>query len=79
MLGQGCPLVEHDSQQTDYFQITVHIGMNLLDCIDQIGQSFQSVIFTLHRYDDPICRTKRIQGQQGQGRRTIDENAFYPV
>lgn len=48
MLGQCCPLVEHDSQQTDYFQITVHIGMNLLDRVDQIGQTFESIIFALH-------------------------------
>ena len=74
MLGQCCPLVEHDSQQTDYFQITVHIGMNLLDRVDQIGQTFESIIFALHRDDDTICRTERIQGQEGQGRRTIDEN-----
>ncbi len=48
--------------------------MDMLDGIDQIGQSFQCVILALHGNNNPVCRTESIQCQERQGWWTIDQN-----
>ena len=66
--------VKHDAQQTNDFQILVQVGVHLLDGVDQVGQTFQRKVLTLHGHDHAMGRAQAVQGQHGQRRRAIDQH-----
>ena len=66
LLLQGNAGIKHDPKQTNDFQIGVQVGVNLLDGVDQIGQTLQRKILALHRNNHTMCCTQTIEGKHGQ-------------
>ena len=66
LLLQGNAGIKHNAKQTNDFQIGVQIGMNLLDGVNQIGQTLQRKILTLHGNNHAMCCAQTIEGEHGQ-------------
>ena len=49
-----------------------------VDGVQQLSESLQRKVFALDRNEDGIRRGEGIQGQQPEGRRTIDEDEIIP-
>jgi chromosome partitioning protein len=66
--------VKHDAQQTDDLQVRVQIGVNLLDGVDQICQTFQREILALHGHNHAVSAAQAVQRQHGQAGRAVDQD-----
>ena len=52
--------------------------LNHLNVLEQLAQAFQSIVFTLNRNQDFLCRHESINGQQSKTRRTVDKYIVEP-
>ena len=50
-----------------------------LDRVEQRAQAFQRVVLALHRHDDRVGRGQRVERQQRQRRRAVDEDEVVVV
>ena len=73
-VGQVVAHVEHGAQQALDLQRRIEPLIDALDGIDQRAQAFQRVELALHRHDDRVRRGQRVQRQQRQCRRAVDQD-----
>src|SRR5664279_867673 len=66
--------VEHHAQDADDLERRVEVCMDLLDRVDEIGQSLESEVFALHRHDHAVRAGQAVQREQAEARRAIDED-----
>ncbi len=79
LLRQRAAGIEHHPQQALDLDAGIEPLLDLLDGGDQIGQPLQRVIFALHRDQHRLRRRKGVDGQQIQGRRTIQQHEIVVV
>ena len=72
--GQLGSAVVHRQDDALDRQIGVEVVANELECGQQLGQSFQGVVLALERDEHGIGGGQRIDGQQPERRRTIDQD-----
>jgi hypothetical protein len=68
------PAVEHGEENPFGGQPGIEATLHQLHRVHQLREAFQCVVFTLERDEDGVRRSQRVQRQQAQGRRAIDED-----
>src|SRR5438093_6630440 len=61
-------------QQSEHFQFRIEPGLHGLDDLEKRGDAFERVILRLYRDDHAVRRDERIEREQSQGRRAVDED-----
>src|SRR6266496_3711448 len=77
--GQTCPAVEHRQYDAFHSQGRVEPLPYEADRPKYMGETFHGVVLTLEGHQSRICRGERIQGQQAEGRRTVDDDEVIRV
>src|SRR5450432_2825392 len=60
-------------QQAEDAQVAIQLGPDRVDHLDQGGQALERVVLRLDRNDHAVCRDKRIDRQQPERRRAVDQ------
>src|ERR1035437_10428841 len=74
LTGEVGAVVEHGQQDTFHCERMSKKVANSVDGIHQLGDSFQSEELALNRNQDGVGGDQRIQGEQIQRRRAVDQN-----
>ena len=66
--------IVHGQQDCTDAQLGVQVLLNHLNILQQLAQTFQSVVLALDRNQNLFCRNEGIDGQQAEARRAVDED-----
>ncbi len=72
--GQIGASVKHGQQNTLHTNALIHTALNRPHSGHQLCQALQRVVFALQRHKKRISRTERVERQQSERRRTVNEN-----
>src|SRR6266581_2705285 len=61
-------------QQSEHFQFRIEPSLHGLDDLEKRGDAFECVVLRLHRDDHAVRRDERIEREQSQGRRAVDQD-----
>ena len=73
LVGQAVAAVEHGQRDADDAELGIEALLDALDRLQQLAQSFEREEFALQRHQQRIGRGQRIERQQAERRRAIDE------
>ena len=59
-------------------QAGVEVGLDQLDVLQQLGQSLERVVLALDRDQHLVGGDERVDGEQPQARRAVDEDVVQP-
>ncbi len=74
LAGQIRTIIKHGEEDSFNFQRMLERISNALNCIHQFGYTFEGEEFALDRNEHGVGGDERIQGQEIQRRRAIDQN-----
>ena len=61
--GKVCSGIIHGKENSFYLQIWIQSFSHKIYCMDQLTETFQSIVFTLNWYENGICRRHGINSQ----------------
>ena len=79
LVGQGVAFVEHRQNDASHRQLWIVQVTDAVDGCHQLRQTFQSVVFALHRDHDLVGTAQCIDGEQSQRRRAIQDEVVVLV
>lgn len=68
------PPVVHGEQQAKDLQLGIEVFLDRPQGCHQVGQALQGIVLALHRHQDLVGRTQRVERQQLQRGGTVDKN-----
>src|SRR5581483_11027070 len=71
--------VVHRAQQAFDFEVRIEARTHRLDRVEQARKTFEREIFALDRDQHAVCRRQRVDGQEMQRGRAIDEDGLIAV
>ena len=74
LIGQPGPAVVHREQHGTDDQPGVQVGLDHLDAAEQLGQPLEGVVLALDRDEHLASPDQRVQRQQAERRRAVDED-----
>ncbi len=69
-----CPLIVHGQHHALDLQARIERGLDLLDVLFQLRDTLESEELALHRHQHRVRRDHRVERQQIERRRAIDED-----
>src|SRR5215469_13285276 len=79
LLRQVCTLIEHGQHDAFNRQLRVQPSTNPLDCVQQLADTFEREVFCLHGNEDGVGGDERVEGQQIECRRTIQNDELEAI
>ncbi len=74
LVGKAETAVVHGEQEAFDLEFRVELALDDLDGVEQFADTFKSEIFALHRDDDAVGCCQRVDGDESERRRTVDED-----
>src|SRR3989440_6501619 len=66
-------------EQAVHLQVRIEARLHRLDDLEKCCDTLECVVLRLHRDDDAGRRDQRVQCEEAQGRRAVDENVVVPI
>ncbi|KEO96598.1 hypothetical protein EH32_10240 [Erythrobacter litoralis] len=79
LVGQAIAPIEHGESDTDDVEPRVKALLNPFDRLEQLAEPFQREKFALERNEQRIGGAQRVQRQQAERRRAVDEADVMPA
>ena len=71
LVGQPQSAVVHGEQESLYLEPGVQFAFDYLDGVEQLADSLQCEVLTLHGYDYRVGRRERVHGDEAERRRAV--------
>jgi hypothetical protein len=71
--------VVHGAHEAFDFERGIEAHAHGLDRVEQVGQAFESEVFALHGNEHAVRGGERVNGEQAERRRTVDEHGVVAV
>ena len=76
---EAAAAVVHGADDAGYVEVGVDGLADFADGGHEVGDAFEGVVFAKHGDDDAVGGDQAVEGEQGQGRRAVDEDVVVVV